>query len=308
MEDQQSDIDNKGKRTTKFQFKHFLQLIRFENLLMLAFVQTIFWLRFNDDLEILSFVLLLQSTLFLAAAGNIINDFFDVEVDRINKPDKVLVGNVISGKSILSIYYVLNFFGIISGIALAYFHGKIIYGLLFLLISMILFYYSKSLKRIALLGNFIVSFLIAISIVFIYIFKSVHLDFPEKDTSFKNLILGYSLFALVLNFIREIVKDIEDIDGDYIQNMKTLPIVIGRKRTQNIVFYLTFIPFISIILLVSKMNRIPLMIYSLVFIIIPLGYFMYQIKEAKSKRQFHKLSTLLKIIMLFGMLSVIFLR
>jgi 4-hydroxybenzoate polyprenyltransferase len=306
MEDQQSDIDNKGKRTTKFQFKHFLQLIRFENLLMLAFVQTIFWLQFNDDLEILSFVLLLQSTLFLAAAGNVINDFFDVEVDRINKPDKVLVGNVISGKSTLSIYYVLNFFGIISGIALAYFRGKIIYGLLFILISMILFYYSKSLKRIALLGNFIVSFLIAISIAFIYIFKSVHLDFPEIDNSFRNLILGYSLFALVLNFIREIVKDIEDIDGDYIQNMKTIPIVIGRKRTQNIIFYLTFIPFLVIILLVSNTKDMFLMIYSFMFLIIPLGYFMYQIKEVKSKKQFHKLSTLLKIIMLFGMLSVLF--
>jgi len=312
MEDKQSDI--KETSMPRFQLKHFLQLIRFNNLLMLAFVQVLFSLvfayqkgYFTTTFDIVKLVLLIQSTVLLAAAGNVINDFFDVEADRINKPDKVLVGNIISGKSTLLIYYVLNLFGIISGIVLAYLHDKIIYGILFILISTILFYYSKLLKKIVLLGNFIVSFFIALSIILVYYFPC-YLDSNWLDRGAKlNVIVVYSVFALVLNFIREIVKDIEDIDGDYIQNIKTLPIMIGRKRTQNIVFSLTFIPFMSVILLVSSINIISLMIYSFLFLIIPLGYFMYQIKEAKSKKQFHKLSTLIKIIMVFGILSVIFL-
>ncbi|HIE45358.1 MAG TPA: prenyltransferase, partial [Flavobacteriaceae bacterium] len=195
--------------------QHFLQLIRYKNLLMLAFVQAIFWLSFNDNFsstyDIVSFILLIQSTLFLAAAGNVINDFFDVETDRINKPNKVLVGKVISGKSTLLVYYILNLFGVVSGIVLAYIQDKIIYGLLFIIISLILYYYSKYFKKIALLGNFIISFFIALSIYFVYLFKSLHFNYSEFDNIFRNQILVYSLLAFLLNFIREIVKDIEDV-------------------------------------------------------------------------------------------------
>jgi len=289
--------------------QHFLQLIRYKNLLMLAFVQAIFWLSFNDNFsstyDIVSFILLIQTTVLLAAAGNIINDFFDVETDRINKPNKVLVGKVISGKSTLLVYYILNLFGVVSGIVLAYIQDKIIYGLLFIIISLILYYYSKSFKKIALLGNFIISFFIALSIYFVYLFKSLHFNYSEFDNIFRNQILVYSLLAFLLNFIREIVKDIEDVDGDYSQNMKTLPILIGKKRTQTIIFYLTLIPFIAIIMLISISKHTILIIYSLVFLIIPLGYFMYKIKDSKSKNEIHKLSALLKIIMLFGILSIL---
>lgn len=291
--------------------QHFLQLIRYKNLLMLAFVQAIFWLSFNDNFsstyDIVSFILLIQTTVLLAAAGNIINDFFDVETDRINKPNKVLVGKVISGKSTLLVYYILNLFGVVSGIVLAYIQDKIIYGLLFIIISLILYYYSKSFKKIALLGNFIISFFIALSIYFVYLFKSLHFNYSEFDNIFRNQILVYSLLAFLLNFIREIVKDIEDVDGDYSQNMKTLPILIGKKRTQTIIFYLTLIPFIAIIMLISISKHTILIIYSLVSLIIPLGYFMYKIKDSKSKKEIHKLSTLLKIIMLLGILSIIIL-
>jgi len=291
--------------------QHFLQLIRYKNLLMLAFVQAIFWLSFNDNFsstyDIVSFILLIQTTVLLAAAGNIINDFFDVETDRINKPNKVLVGKVISGKSTLLVYYILNLFGVVSGIVLAYIQDKIIYGLLFIIISLILYYYSKSFKKIALLGNFIISFFIALSIYFVYLFKSLHFNYSEFDNIFRNQILVYSLLAFLLNFIREIVKDIEDVNGDYSQGMKTLPILIGKKRTQIIIFYLSFIPFIAVILLISISKHTILIIYSLVSLIIPLGYFMYKIKDSKSKKEIHKLSTLLKIIMLLGILSIIIL-
>jgi len=300
--------DNNSK---KFQLKHFLQLVRFKNLLLLVFVQILFVAVSSKsifNIDFIKLVLLIQSTVLLAAAGNVINDFFDVKTDIINKPNKVLVGKIISGKSVLSIYYVLNFFGIISGIVLAYLQNKIIYGLLFIAISITLFYYSKSLKKIALLGNFIVSFFIALSIILIIIFPPFYKLRFQTQNYIELVIYTYSFFAFILNFIREIVKDIEDIDGDNIQNMKTLPILIGRKRTQNIIFYLSFIPFLTVILLVSNTNNILLMIYSIIFVIIPLGYFMYQIKEIKTKKGFNKLSALLKVIMFFGILSVILVK
>ena len=292
--------------------QHFLQLIRYKNLLMIAFVQVLFSVvlafnqgYFSTTFDIVIFFLLIQTTVLLAAAGNIINDFFDIEIDKINKPNKVLVGKVISGKSTLIIYYILNFFGIISGIGLAYFHDKIIYGLLFILISILLYYYSKYLKKIALLGNFIVSIFIALSIVLVYVFSPFDkLRFQMVNFNYLTIFI-YALLAFLLNFIREIVKDIEDVDGDYSQGMKTLPILIGKKRTQIILFYLSFIPFIAIILLISISKHTILIIYSLVFLIIPLGYFMYKIKDSKSKKEIHKLSTLLKIIMLLGILSII---
>ena len=249
--------------------------------------------------------LLIQTTVLLAAAGNIINDYFDVETDKINKPNKVLIGKVISGKNSLLLYLILNFFGLVSGLTLAFINNKIIYGLLFIVISALLYLYSKDLKKTALLGNLIVSIFIGLSIYIILIFHPFDNVFFSNIKGIRAYIIIYSLFAFMINFIREMVKDIEDINGDYSQNMKTLPIIIGRKRTQNIIFYLSSIPLLSSIVFISFLENILIGIYFTLFIIIPLGYFMYQIKEAKHTKTFHKLSTLLKIIMLLGILSII---
>jgi len=292
--------------------KYFLQLIRYKNLLLLVFVQLLFWIRFNDNfttrINSIPFIILILTTVLLAAAGNIINDFFDVEVDKINKPNKILVSKIISKKKTLLLYHIVNFIGITSGFFLAFINDKFSYGFIFIAISILLFFYSKSFKRIALLGNFIVSFFIALSIILIYLFPSIHHISIASYLRNKNLIFIYAIFAFLLNFIREIVKDIEDIDGDYSQNMQTLPILIGRKRTQSVLFYFSIIPFILIIFFISTLNQFYFSIYSFLFMVLPFGYFMYQIKETKSKKKLHQLSTLLKGIMFFGILSIILLQ
>lgn len=293
------------------EIKYFLQLIRYKNLLLLVFIQLLFSFEIiidkNINFDITKLILLIITTMLLAAAGNIINDFFDVEVDKINKPNKVLVNKVISKKKTLLLYHIVNFLGIISGITLAYFCNKIIYSLIFIGISILLYLYSKSFKHTILLGNFIISSLIALSILMIAIFPSFNSLILNRYVIYLHIIIIYSIFAFLLNFIREIVKDIEDIDGDYNQNMQTLPILIGRKRTQSVLFYFSIIPFILIIFFTSTLNQLYFSIYSLLFIVIPLGYFMYQIKEVKSKKKLHQLSTLLKWIMFFGILSSILL-
>ncbi len=301
------ETKNSIDKNTTFKLKEFLQLIRFKNLLMIILVQSIFYLALDLNIDLLSFFLLLQSTVFLAAAGNVINDFFDVKADRINKPNKVLVGNKISGKVVLVLYFILNFFGVISGLVLSYISNKISYGLIFIIISLVLFLYSKSLKRMAFVGNITVSFFIVLSIYLVYIFSSIHFSDFNQNNFKRNVFLTYAGFAFLFTLIREIVKDIEDVNGDIAMKMNTIPILIGRKRTQNLLFYVSFIPFILIILLTSIVNNIILSVYSIVMLILPLSYFTYHIRDVKSKKELHKLSMLLKLIMLFGIFSILIL-
>ncbi len=289
--------------------KHFLQLIRYKNLLMLGFVQLLFAYFLNahsSSYNLFHLFLLIASTLFIATAGNIINDVFDVEIDRINKPKKLIVSKHISIKFAKIIYGFLNTIGLLLGFYLCYLVNQLNYLWIFVGIIIALYYYSKSLKGIALLGNIIVSLLIGITVLMVYLFHFPNVAFQDKDALYSYFIV-YSVLAFSINLLREILKDIEDIDGDYSQGLKTLPILIGRKRTQQVLFYLAIILFFGIILLISASKKVPLQLFSFVFIIIPLGYFMYKIKDNESNTEIPKLSTLLKIIMLFGMLSVLFL-
>ena len=284
----------------------FFQFIRYKNLLILVFVQLLFsFFFFKTDVNIVTLLLIIQSTVLLAAAGNIINDFFDIETDLINKPNKVIVGKLISKKTTLLLYFVFNLFGILSGIVLAVMMDKIYAVFFFISISFLLYLYSSKLKKIPLLGNLVVSLLIAFSILMLSIFPPTTAALP---INYHIYLIIYAVFAFTLNLIREIVKDIEDIDGDYKQHLKTLPIVLGRKRTQHIVYYLCLLPFIAIVILSSATKQISIQIYSIVALILPLAYFMYHIKEVKSKEKLHQLSGLLKIIMLLGILSILLLK
>lgn len=284
--------------------KHFFRLIRYKNLGMLIFIQVLFSVVIahsqNERVSMPVLLLLVQTTVFLAAAGNVINDFFDVKADVINKPNQVIVGKYISKKQTLFIYFLLNGFGVFSGIILAYLTHKMTYGLLFIVISALLYLYSKSLKKIALLGNFIISCFIALSILLILIFP----PFEYLETS-RTILMLYAMFAFLLNFIREIVKDIEDIKGDYQQDIKSLPILIGRKRTHLFLYIFSFIPFLLIIVMMSVSESLWVQMYFTILIIMPLGYFMYQIKDKQSQKEISKLSQILKLIMLLGIVSIL---
>ena len=288
----------------------FLQLIRFKNLVILALVQALFsWVitaKLGQSIYWLDLLLLIQATVLLAAAGNVINDFFDVVADTINKPSKVLVGTVYAKKTVLHIYTVLNFFGIASGVLLAYLQDKVLYALWFVIVAVLLFMYSKFFKKIALLGNLMVSFLIALSVWLLVVFPPFHTAVLEKFTIY--LIGVYGVFAFSINLLREIVKDMEDMKGDYSQNVKSLPILIGIEKTQTVVFMLSFIPFAGSLWTVYVLGDVFAILYFIVLISMPLGYFMYQIRRVKTVTRMHTLSTLLKLIMLFGILSISFLR
>jgi 4-hydroxybenzoate polyprenyltransferase len=297
---------------------NFLKLIRYQNLIMLAFMQLIFRFGFlklqNIPLALSDwqYGILILATTCLAAGGYLINNIFDVETDTENKPQNVIIGKSISETKAYNFYIGFT----VTGVALGFYLSNVIekpsFASLFIVIAATLYFYATSLKQSLLIGNIIVAFLISFSVLIIGLFDLYPITSDENRPIMGllfGILLDYAVFAFILNFIREIVKDLEDINGDYSQGMNTLPIALGIKRTTRIVFALSFIPIISIIYYINKYifaSHLYLStIFGLVFILAPLIYFTVKIWSSKTKKEFHFLSTLLKWILFFGMLSIV---
>jgi len=261
-------------------------------------------------LSTFNFTLLIISTICLAAAGYIINDIYDVDIDKINKPEQVLIGKKVSEKTAYNLFVALNILGVGIGFYLANLIGKPGFSAIFILISALLYLYATYLKSIPLIGNIAISSLVALSLLIVGLFDLMPaINFLNQDyqsLAFRNL-LDYALFAFIINLIREIVKDLEDINGDKNGGLNTLPIAIGRKRTSYIAFGLGIATlFLTIYYIyVHLYNYTIAILYFLLFIIAPLLYFCTKIWDAKDKNEYRFLSKLLKIIMLLGMCSIL---
>lgn len=295
---------------------NFLKLIRYPNLLMLALMQFIFRYGFlkmqNIPLALTDFqyFLLVVSTLCIAAGGYVINNVYDQETDLDNKPNDVIVGKSISENQANTAYIILNIVGVGIGFYLANSIGKPGFAALFIVIAATLYQYASSWKRSLLLGNVLVALLVSLSILIIGVFDL----YPILNTDNKMLLgtvfqvlMDYAVFAFTINLIREIVKDLEDVNGDYNQGMNTLPIALGVDRTAKLVFALSFIPIFAILIYVNNylIQLFFATIYMLAFVAGPLIYFAVKIWSAKTKKDFHILSSLLKWILFFGILSIV---
>ena len=295
---------------------HFLNLIRWKNLILIALVQALIkyalFESFGIDITLNNwqFLLLVLVTLCIAAAGNVINDIYDIETDLVNKPSKVIIGKQISEKSALNLFIVLNVLGVGLGFYLANEIGKNGFAAVFVIISALLYIYASHLKQTLLIGNIVISALVAMSLIIVGLFDLLPAITPQNQqtqlTVFK-ILLNYALFAFIINLLREMVKDIEDIDGDYKAEMKTLPIVIGRERAAKVVFICSLFPLFGVIYyLVVYLYKQPLAVgYFLIFIIAPLLYFTIKSYTAETKIELKHLSNILKLIMLFGVLSLL---
>lgn len=295
---------------------NFLKLIRYQNLLMLALMQLVFRYGFLKPQEIplalndWQFFLLVLSTLTIAAAGYLINNIFDQETDRENKPGDVVIGKAISETQAYNYYIALNCIGVGIGFYLSNLIDKPNFATLFVVIAATLYLYASSLKRNLLIGNIIIALLLSVSIIIIGIFDLypvLNMDNHALLATVFQVLLDYAIFAFILNLIREIVKDLEDVNGDYNQGMKTLPIVLGVFRTSRLIFILSFIPIFILLYYVNAylLNLVYSTIFILLFIAGPLIYFTLKIWSAKTKKEFHHLSILLKWILLFGIISIV---
>ena len=296
---------------------NFLNLIRWKNLLLIAFVQILIKYALLEPFEVVKFTLndfgfglLVLATLCIAAAGNVINDIYDVETDFVNKPNKVIVGNSISEKTTFNMYIVLTIIGVGVGFYLSNLIGRSGFSAIFVIISALLYIYATYLKQTLLVGNIVVSFLAAMSLLIVGLFELLPVitdQNQETQLTFFKIIFDYAIFAFMINLLREMIKDIEDINGDYKVEMKTLPIIIGRERALKIIFALSIVPLLAVIYYtITYLYKHYIAVgYFLIFIIAPLLYFTIKSFSAETKKEINFLSAFLKIIMLFGVMSLL---
>ena len=293
----------------------YLKLIRYKNLLLLAFMQLIFCFGFlkleKIDLSLANwqYILLVLSTVFIAAGGYIINNIMDQDSDLENKPKDVIVGVLISESTAYNLYIGFTLVGVCMGYYLSNVIMRPSFLLVFILPAALLYIYATSLKQIMIVGNIVVASMLSLSIIIIglfMIFPATYDGNVEKMRVVFSVLIDYAIIAFIINFIREIVKDLEDITGDQKSAMRTLPIVFGESNTKKLVFILSFIPIICIVYYVYNylFQLQYATIYILGCIVGPLLYFTIKIWSANSKKEYHHLSTILKMIVFLGVISI----
>ncbi len=295
----------------------FFNLIRWKNLLLIALAQVLVkYALFDADFGVATtfnvkgFGLLVLSTLFIAAAGYIINDIFDVETDQVNRPENLIIGNTIAEKHAYNFYAAFTLAGVGLGFYLSNMIGRPGFAAIFILISALLYVYASNLKQMALLGNLTVALVVGLSLLIVGVFELLPAMTEENrptQITFFRILLDYALFAFGITLLREMVKDIEDIDGDYNAGMKTLPIQLGRERSGKVVFALSLIPLIGVIFyIVTFLYKQPIAVgYFLILILAPLIMFSVKSYQAETRTEWHKLSNLLKLVMITGVLSLL---
>ncbi|MSP84911.1 MAG: prenyltransferase [Flavobacteriaceae bacterium] len=295
-----------------------LKLIRCQNLLMLAFMQLIFRYGFlklqNVPLSLADwqYVLLVLSSVCIAAGGYIINAIFGQETDSENRPDSLIIGKYITESKAYNLYVAFTFIGVVIGFYLSNVIERPNFAIIFILIASTLYLYATSFKQSLLIGNIIISLLLSASVLIIGLFDLLPATYDENQKIMGllfGILIDFAVFTFIINLIREILKDIEAINGDLSQGMNTLPIVIGVPKATKVVFYLSFIPVICIFyylkVYIFDGNLILSSIFGLVFIASPLLYFTVKIWSAKEPKDFHHLSTILKWILFFVILSIL---
>jgi 4-hydroxybenzoate polyprenyltransferase len=238
--------------------------------------------------------ILMAASVFMAAGGYVINDYFDTGIDKINKAGIRVLEKGLSRKSALVLYFILTIPAVFSG-----FYISILFFSIFTAIAITLFLYSRYLKGIPLLGNAVVAILLALTVFLVWLNKSVgRLD----------LIVFFSVFSFLSGMFREIVKDIEDQEGDMHMNVRTLPVVAGISFAKNVAVafaVLLLTTLIISIVYIGFMNEIFLLI-SFVFLFFMLLSIIYIFRQAESIEDYHKTSSLIKIFVVLGIISMIF--
>ena len=312
--------------------KAFLKLIRWQNLLMV--ILTMVLMRYAVLAPLISrmgvvllngngqeipmtlqcpwydFIILVAATVFITAGGYVINDYFDIKTDLINK-GKVIVGTKIPRRHAMMWHNTFNIAGVAAGFYISYKAGYIWLGTLFLIVSGLLYFYSASYKRQFLIGNIIVALLTAMvpMLVVFYEWPALYKFYKPNVVSLPqiNIILywvgGFALFAFLTNLTREIIKDIEDFEGDAAYGRNTVPVVIGILSAKIVSSCLIVITIILLYLVWHFfINDTITIIYISVAIVLPLLFVIYKIISSSEREQLHHASSLMKIVMITGVL------
>lgn len=255
------------------------------------------------------YLLMVTSTMLIAAAGYISNDYFDIETDRVNKPEKQYIGLQFTAGMALTTSLFLSIVALALGIWLSLLLQKWLPAILLITALTVVWWYALSLKKSLLWGNIAVAGMSAGTIAMAWMIETQFSQISgEMFRIITCIITAISIFAFLLSFLREIVKDIEDMEGDRLINCKSLPIVKGIPFTKTLL--LIFVVFTLLFLIIAQIylvqfSKIFATIWLFIFVEIPLVFFLRALTKAKIKADYHKLSSLLKWIMVGGIGSII---
>ena len=271
---------------------NYLKLIRGINLFLVALTQyltALFLLshrgEWSDILTDVKFFLMVSATVMITSAGYLINDYYDIKIDFVNKPDRVVVGKELRRRWVIFGHTVLNLSSIAIGFYISMEIGMIMFGAAFML-----WLYSNQLKRLPFIGNFVVAILTGTTLILV----------AEYFHQRAYIIACYAIFSAFITLVREIIKDTEDMKGDARFGCKTIPIVLGVAKTKRIIYTIMVAFEITVIILLWNLSVILPIILGITLLLLGLG-----VQKADTVKQFHNLSTYCKIIMILGVLSMI---
>jgi 4-hydroxybenzoate polyprenyltransferase len=299
-------------------FAAFLHLVRWPNLAFIILTQVLFYYCVYEPLFHTSktgtLLWIIIASVLIAAAGYIINDYFDLNIDQINKPDKNVFAKIIHRRWAIIWHFSFSLLGILAT-AIAVGLHKWYLILANLVCIALLWFYSTSFKRQFLIGNIVISVLTAWTVLILFFSftsprEAIMGDSPATIKFFRVSFL-YAGFAFISSLIREAIKDMEDMEGDTRYGCKTLPIVAGIRSTKIYIAVWTTVLLAALVILqlyVLQFQWWYAIGYSVVLVIIPLAYLLYKLPKATSPGNFAALSSLSKFIMFTGIVSMIFFR
>lgn len=307
----------------------FLRLIRTVNLLFIVLTQFLFQYcivipilqkaGLSTKLDVTLFWLLVLASVFIAAAGYIINDYFDLNIDRINKPEKLVIEKHIKRRWAIAWHMMLS----ATGVALSFYIGwkinhTILLGFSNLACVILLWVYSTTFKKQLLTGNIIISLLTGWVVLVLFVAELELLFITANDpalikaiSQIYKLAALYGGFAFIISLIREVIKDIEDMPGDQKYGCRTMPIVWGVNVSK--IFAATWLVVLIAVILLLQLYVFPYewwwsIIYAVLFILIPLVIIFRKLTRAQGIDDYRSLSKWVKVVMMTGILSMIFFK
>jgi 4-hydroxybenzoate polyprenyltransferase len=296
-----------------------VNMLRLPNLLIIAF--TLLLIRYFLFIPVyasagiipaitdLQYRLMIVATMMIAAAGYISNDYFDVIADRVNKPGKQYIGTRISQSAALAYAFILSICSIAIATWLAVSMRSLIPLLILALALAVAWWYAIRLKKSLLWGNIAVSCMSAGTIVMVWLIEHTGSNLPgQAGNGISRIVIAISIFAFLLSLLREIVKDMEDVEGDRLLGCRSLPITIGITSTRKMLYALSAVTAGLLIYTQVELihsSQVIAAAWLMMAVEIPLLYFVIALGKSNTRNQFHKLSTLLKWIMLGGILTLI---
>ena len=308
---------------------HFIRLTRPVNLIIIGitmyglgwYFEDLYKYNIEFGIRSFSFFLLVISTIMIAAAGNIINDYFDVRADRINKPEKLIIGKHVKRRVAIITHWALNFVAFSIAVYLSWTFDTFWYLFIHLASINMLWLYSSSFKRKLLIGNFIIASLTAMVPLLVGFYFYHHpsmeiipvpnqVNYPIVSFPTEGYVVllsgGLAFFAFLLNLSREVVKDIEDVEGDKKLRAKTLPIAFGVKSSKLFTYFILTTALMGILFVFFMfpilMNGLYTIIIAALFTVLAIALLI----QAENRKGYKRVNTFIKLAMTAGMLSPIY--